>query len=214
MNRRHLITGALAWGCMPWAVAQSPVPSPAVPDLQQYLRTLQSFRAQFSQAVYDENWRLIEGGRGQMALQKPGRFRWQHDTPHKQLIVSDGRQVFSFDPDLNQVVVKPLEQVVNGAPLALLSRETVDLTKDFLIGDLIVAEELHWYPLKARREGPITRLWLGFGGGELAGIEVEDNFRQRTRFRFAEVVRNSRLDPALFRFTPPAGADVVAAPDA
>jgi outer membrane lipoprotein-sorting protein len=40
-------------------------------------------------------------------------------------------------------------------------------------------------------------------------MELWDNFGQKTVLRFSKIVRNPKLDPAEFRFTPPKGADVL-----
>ncbi len=211
MNRRCYLTltaALLGNGFLSTGFAQTAT----VPNLQNYLRQLRQYRARFAQAVYDEEWRFLEGGRGWVYLQKPGRFRWQYETPHQQLIVANGSEVFSFDPDLNQVVVRPLAETVKGAPLALLTQNDGDFTADFTVGDLMEAEGMYWYPLQPKREQAISRLWLGFANGDLAGIEIEDQFKQRTRFRFAEIDSNPALDPQLFRFTPPAGAEVIGHP--
>jgi outer membrane lipoprotein carrier protein len=40
-------------------------------------------------------------------------------------------------------------------------------------------------------------------------MELSDAFGQRTVLRFNGFERNARIDPAMFRFTPPKGADVI-----
>ena len=47
--------------------------------------------------------------------------------------------------------------------------------------------------------------------GELQAMELKDSFGQTTRLEFSAIERNPALDPALFRFTPPAGVDVIQA---
>ena len=40
-------------------------------------------------------------------------------------------------------------------------------------------------------------------------MELVDHFGQTTVLRFSGVVRNPQLDPGIFRFSPPKGADVL-----
>ena len=40
-------------------------------------------------------------------------------------------------------------------------------------------------------------------------MDVKDAFGRTTRFAFKSIERNPSLDPALFRFAAPAGADVI-----
>jgi outer membrane lipoprotein carrier protein len=50
---------------------------------------------------------------------------------------------------------------------------------------------------------------MGFGASGLEVMELLDGFGQTTVLRFESLQRNPRLDPALFRFVPPKGADVI-----
>jgi outer membrane lipoprotein carrier protein len=40
-------------------------------------------------------------------------------------------------------------------------------------------------------------------------MELQDSFGQTTHIRFARIERNPALPPSTFKFTPPAGVDVV-----
>jgi outer membrane lipoprotein carrier protein len=40
-------------------------------------------------------------------------------------------------------------------------------------------------------------------------MELRDQFAQTTVIKFANVERNPKLSPEVFRFTPPKGADVI-----
>ena len=40
-------------------------------------------------------------------------------------------------------------------------------------------------------------------------MELHDNFGQVTQLSFDTFERNPAIDPSLFRFSPPAGADVI-----
>ena len=50
--------------------------------------------------------------KGTVSFRKPGRMRWEFEAPDKETIVSDGETLFSYDPDLNQVVETPLRQAL------------------------------------------------------------------------------------------------------
>jgi outer membrane lipoprotein carrier protein len=63
---------------------------------------------------------------GIFALQRPGKFRWSYESPYKQLLVSDGTKLWSYDPDLNQVAVKKLGTAFGASPAALLAGQDLD----------------------------------------------------------------------------------------
>ena len=53
---------------------------------------------------------------------------------------------------------------------------------------------------------------VGFRGDQLAALEVQDSFGQRSLLTFSGMQVNGGVSPDAFRFTPPKGADVVQAP--
>jgi outer membrane lipoprotein carrier protein len=50
---------------------------------------------------------------------------------------------------------------------------------------------------------------LGFAGGDLKAMELQDSFGQTTHIRFNKIERNPALPAATFKFVAPAGTDVV-----
>jgi outer membrane lipoprotein carrier protein len=50
---------------------------------------------------------------------------------------------------------------------------------------------------------------MGFGFSGIERMELVDAFGQTTELRFRNLQRNPRVDPALFTFSPPKGADVI-----
>jgi outer membrane lipoprotein carrier protein len=105
--------------------------------------------------------------------------------------------------------VQALDEVLGTTPLALLSGDD-PLESIFEIENLRSRGQLTWYRLQPRQaRSELNALRLGFAQGELRVLEIEDALRRRTRIALANVERNPDLDPALFRFDPPPGVDVV-----
>ena len=50
---------------------------------------------------------------------------------------------------------------------------------------------------------------VGFKGKDLAAIEIHDSFGQTSLLRFDGFSANAPVAADAFRFTPPAGADVI-----
>ncbi|HVJ60194.1 MAG TPA: outer-membrane lipoprotein carrier protein LolA, partial [Burkholderiaceae bacterium] len=59
------------------------------------------------------------------------------------------------------------------------------------------------------KDTPFERIEIGLRDGQLAGMMLRDSFGQTSNLAFAKVERNPKVDPQLFRFTPPKGADVL-----
>ena len=81
--------------------------------LQAKLNALRTMSADFTQVVKAKR-REVSHSSGTMALSRPGRFRWQTKAPMEQLVVADGKQLWIYDVDLEQVSVKKQEKSVGG----------------------------------------------------------------------------------------------------
>lgn len=189
----------------------------AVPLLAQAdaLDTLKSFvaeaktgRAVFTQTVTSPDGRKQRPASGSFEFSRPNRFRFAYTKPYEQLIVADGQKVWLYDNDLNQVTVRPLSQALGATPASLLAGS--DLGRDFDLTALPDDGGLQWVQAMPKvKDGGVQALKIGFRAGALAALEINDAFGQRSRLDFSQVETNPVLAPERFRFTPPAGADVI-----
>jgi outer membrane lipoprotein carrier protein len=176
---------------------------------QSYLRTTQTARGEFEQKVFDRDGKLVQASRGSFAFWRPGRFRWTYAKPVDQLIVGDGERVWIHDRDLNQVTVRRLARALGSTPAALLAGAS-DVEKAFDLTDAGVQDGLEWLDARPKeRDAGFEAIRIGFAPGGIQAMQLTDHFGQRTELRFSNVVRNAKVDPAEFRFEPPAGADVL-----
>jgi outer membrane lipoprotein carrier protein len=178
-------------------------------QLRSFVRDTQTMRATFTQVVSDASGRRVAQASGEFEISRPGRFRWAVDNPYKQLLVGDGTRVWIYDEDLNQVVVRNNDRALGTTPAALLAgKEEVERAFDWK--PLPAADGLEWLGATPKdKDSAFSELKLGFDASGLAALEVIDNFGQHTSIRLAKLERNPKLGSELFRFTPPAGADVV-----
>ncbi len=177
--------------------------------LQHFLRDTQSARSHFKQIVLDKQLSTIQEASGVMQFSRPGKFRWTYDQPKGQLIVGDGEKLWVYDADLKQVTVKKLDQALGQTPAALLAGQN-EIEKSFRLKDLGKRGTLEWLEaIPKNGDGGFENIRMGFNGDLLDVMELRDNFGQTTVIRFPDMERNPKLDPALFKFSPPKGADVI-----
>ena len=125
------------------------------------------------------------------------------------MIVGDGKRVWIYDPQLNQVTVRKLTAALGSTPAALLAGSS-DVASAFQLADAGAKDGLEWMEAKPReREAGFERVLMGFGTNGLQAMELTDNFGQTTVLRFSKLERNPKVNPSEFRFSPPKGADVL-----
>lgn len=183
--------------------------APANERLQRFFSEVKSLRADFEQTVVDAKGKTIQEAKGTLSLQRPGKFRWDYRVPYQQVIVADGRKIWVYDSDLEQVTVKPMDAALGGTPAQLLSG-TRPLEQDFTIASLGPRGGLEWLELMPKaKEKEFERVRLAFDQNDLRLMEVADSFGQVTLLKFSAIQRNPVLDHKTFTFVPPKGVDVV-----
>jgi outer membrane lipoprotein carrier protein len=185
--------------------------------LDHYLEGLQSLRADFSQTLTDSRGKQIDHSVGTLIVQRPGKLRWElHPQGAREsggeLMVADGKNVWFYDHDLQQVTVKPMDAAISGTPAMLLSG-VADVKSNFLLSDGGEHEGLSWVNVAPKSsESDFRRARLGFAGADLKRMVLEDKLGQTATVIFDHAVRNGPVSPDEVSFTPPAGADVIGKP--
>ena len=179
-------------------------------DLSAFTRGLKGLDGQFTQQVVDANGKLKESSSGRVALSAPRLFRWEYTKPYAQLIVADGKRVWVYDPDLQQVTRRPQGSEEQNSPLAALIDPT-KLEKDYVIADAGQKDGLDWLTLTPRTatQNGFTSARLGFDGRGLARMRIVDSLGQTTTIAFRAWQRNPAFAAGTFRFVPAKGVDVV-----
>lgn len=192
------------------AVAQDAATPGRAPELlRSFLAETVTFEAAFSQVLLEADSERSQVSTGRFYLHRPQRFRWDYREPVTQLVVADGENLWLYDPDLEQVTVRRLDDGLSATPAMLLSGQGA-LEDTFRIGAAYREDGYDWVELAALADSAdFAGIRVGFVADRLAAMELIDALGQTTIIRFEDVVVNGPLDPALFRFVPPPGADVL-----
>ena len=177
--------------------------------LSAFISQTRGLKAQFSQSVFDSKGRKTQESSGTLYFSRPGKFRWVYQKPYAQLLVGDGKRLWIYDEDLDQVTVRKLDIAIGDSPAALLAGEN-DIEKRFLLKDAGNRNGLDWVEATPKSSGGSFELVrLGFKDDNLRAMELKDSFGQTTLLHFSNLERNPAMGGSLFRFTPPKGADVI-----
>lgn len=177
----------------------------AAGELSVLLRDYETMSGDFQQTLVDEKQTLIQESSGHFVVKKPGFFYWDTKEPFPQLLVSNLKTIWLFDPDLDQVTVRPYKNNIDQTPILLLSGDTDRITESYS-----VSKSGDRYTLKPRAlETAFTQMELVFDGKLLASMILHDTLQQTSTFRFTKVTLNEVVSPGRFQFTPPDGVDIL-----
>lgn len=181
----------------------------ATEKLNNFVQTVVTFKAQFSQTVLDPQGRVLEEAEGFFLLERPGKFRWDYELPYPQHIVADGQRIWFYDVDLEQVTVKSQLDALADTPASLLSGETMPNDK-YILTDIPSDDGLLWVELIPKDvDSNFQTVTLAFDQQGLNQMIMKDSFDQKTRLTFNQATENSELVDNAFVFIPPTGVDVV-----
>ena len=196
-----LIVSVLAWHT---------VQAGPIDHLNRFFNEVKTFQAEFEQVVLDEDLVTIEESSGRMWIARPDRFRWNYAPPLEQQIIGDGKRVWIYDVDLEQITVRDMAATVAGAPAMLLAG-TGALESTYRVRSLDQQGDLEWLQLIPRepREANFEDIRLAFESGLLRILELVDGLGQTTRITLRRAEENPKIGKSTFQFTPPAGVDVI-----
>ncbi len=208
---KRLVTSILLAACAQLASADG------LKSLEAFMQGAQAGRAEFTQTVTspakDGQTARSKTSSGEFVFQRPGRFKFEYRKPFEQLIVADGKTLWMYDADLNQVTRRPQAQVLDATPAAILASaaNVQALRADFDLQPAPDQDGMQWVlALPKAKDGQLQSVRVGFAGDQLAAIDMLDSFGQRSLIRFNGLKTSASLPAETFKFVVPKGADVLA----
>lgn len=183
-------------------------------DLIAQLKGIRTFEAHFKQVIKDQSNKKISSSEGTLQISKPGKFRWSSESPDKLLVVADGKVIWNYDIELEQIVKHSQSASLGQSPAALLAGEVVNLDKQYDVVNLLPNEcgkgvDLCYKLTEMNNEGQFKTIKIGFKNKKLHNISMIDALDQSILTEFTHERVNEPLNKELFIFKPPKGVDVL-----
>ncbi|MBI2218080.1 MAG: outer membrane lipoprotein carrier protein LolA [Candidatus Rokubacteria bacterium] len=185
-------------------------------DVEAAYGRLNDLKAEFSQSSFNKSLGQTIQAEGVVYLKKGGKLRWEYTAPTAQEIVSDGKTLWVYTPQLNQVNTSTAPEALAG-PAGSFLAGLGKLREHFEVRFLNPAQpkdgDGNWL-LDLRPKQPLptlARLILALEPRELLVRKavVYDQFENTVTMRFTKVTVNGGLPDRLFTFVPPKGAATV-----
>lgn len=178
--------------------------------LRKRLDAMNTLQGSFTQTLFDEKGTKLEESKGTFALQRPGKFYWRTESPFPQLLVSNQKTIWLYDPDLETVNERPFSDDLQQTPALLLSEDVEKLRKNFTVSRKAPDAKTEQFNLTPKvTDGLFQQLTLTFVAGELTKFRIQDSLGQTSHFALQQVERNQAIAADLFNFTPPPGVEIL-----
>ena len=193
----------------------------ATTSLVQQLSGLQRFTANFEQTTKVTSGQKVAQTKGLtaqhmnqtfngiMKVERPGKFYWETTSPAKQTIVTSGKVVWIYDPDLQQAVRQSLDDQVANTPALLLSGNAQQIMQSYRVTQPDKSK-LYYTLYPKQKEGAFQSLTISFGANKAPNLMIlQDALGQTTYIKFSNVKVNQAIPASVFNFQPPKGTDVI-----
>lgn len=183
--------------------------SKALTSFLDKLSHLKNMQADFIQVMRDGKQRELQQLSGKIMLEKPGKLFWQTNPPYEQLVISDGKSVWIYDMDLEQVSIRDMENRIQETPALLLSGDASEVSKNFTV-QLKTTEAITRYSLTPKDSSQLfEKLEFQYFNEQLESMSIYDAAGQVTEIIFENTRINQEIDPSTFVFKTPEGVDVI-----
>ena len=183
----------------------------AAAQLRKQLDAMNTLQGDFVQTTYDKKGEKQEDpSSGNFMLMRPGKFYWKTLKPGPQLLVSNNKTIWLYDPDLETVNERAFTDDLRETPALLLSSDIEQLRKSFTVTRDEKETTAEKYTLTPKvTEGMFQHLTLVFKANQLTEFAIQDSLGQLTRCVLSNVQRNKTLPEEQFFFVPPEGVEIL-----
>ena len=177
--------------------------------LDKLLSNIDTITAEINQLIVESDGGILEESQIIMHIKRPEGFYWETVTPFPELLVTNGKRLWNYQPDLEQVVIEDWNPDQSALAAQLLYGKTENLEEDYYIV-AIDAEQSQTFELKPKSPDNLYELiTISFTNSSLELIYIENSSGERTAWQFTSSDINPPLGEDLFEFIPPDGIEII-----
>ncbi len=196
----------------PGGAADGQSVDPIVDSVQKNYDATLDFVADFRQETEVKTLNRNLKASGKLSFKRPGKMLWRYDEPKGQFVLADGKYLYFFQPEQNQIIKSPLQNAFRSdIPLSFLLG-IGNLKKDFNAALKGTDENQFILRLEPKGEaGGFSEILIGVSKSayDILWVSVRDAAANLTTIRFSGMRKGAGVKDSLFTLKIPDGADIV-----
>lgn len=189
-----------------------------IEGIQKKYEQINNFQALFTQTSEVKALNKTQNAEGEVWFKKPGKMRWNYNTPNKDQIVSDGKTLWFYDEDEEQVVETPLAQVSETQSTTTLLSGLGNI-KELFDASFADAGDMnlnggYLVDLVPKGDEEYNKVTILVNEKDMMvnTIFLYDPFGNLTTVKLADIKIDTEVSDSLFSFKAPEGTEVVKPP--
>ena len=183
--------------------------SDAISELGHLLQGVETLSADITQLIIQSDGGVLEESDIRLRVKRPNGFYWETVSPFPELLVTNGKTLWNYQPDLEQVVIEDWNPDQSELAAQLLYGRTEGLVKDYYVV-AINSEQSRSFELKPKSADSLYDLiTINFVNETLDLIYIQNNSGERTAWQFIDSRINIPMVDDLFEFSPPEGIEII-----
>jgi outer membrane lipoprotein carrier protein len=180
-------------------------------QLTELLSGIETLQADVRQLIVESTGGVLEESEIKFMLKRPNGFYWETLNPYPELVVTDGRSLWNYQPDLLQVSIEDWEAERSELAAQLLNGNIAEIEADYFINGGRIGSGNTWeFVLEPVDPASLyERVTLYFRDQRLDSIHIDNGNGQRTFWEFFEHRFNESLEDSIFVFNIPDDIEVI-----
>jgi len=175
--------------------------------------SVSGFFAYFSQTSTIKAMEITDSASGRAFFKRSGKMRWEYETPDRQMIITDGKTLWVFRPEDNQVMIGKAPSFFEGGKgFSFLSDMKVIRQKFNMVLEKETEEGFFVLKLNPREKTyDIVEiyLWISRKTFDVVRILTHNSYGDETQIVFNNIQLKQDLDDSLFSFEISEGIEVL-----
>ena len=175
--------------------------------------TRAGFTARFHLISTLKAMQVTDEATGQLFVKYPGKMRWAYETPNQMLFVTDGENLWMYQPEENQVTVGMASEVLGGREGASFLSDIRLLRKTFHISlapsGIQGMVRLKLLPRGEAQDISEVYLQIRRDTNDIVEVVTTNLYGDQTRIQLTDFDFKAPLPDRLFQFEIPEGTDVL-----
>ena len=178
--------------------------------VQQKYENILTFEANFTQRSYVKMMDKTLETKGKVQIKKPGMMKWIYGLPDTQVLISNGKILWHYVSDENQVTKVPLENIYSSNTPALFLAGQEKLTQIFNIENINTNPlSITLSPKQEDQSLKQLQLFADKKNFQITGSTVYDKLGNKTEIRFSNIKTNIDIPKRTFQFQAPPNTEVL-----